>query len=309
LTAGQLKSARLNAEAVLSDARQKYSDAMAKLASEEDAFGRANDGLVRMRNALKDLRAELEKDKQSIADVEAMSVKDAAEAKALRNQAVEKEQRAAAIRSQPDAPAVDKAGLEAALAETLAELERGRGYVATVKQVAERHEAEAEINDQEIRRAFLEWACAAFERGQYAQSVAEQRAETFAARANETLKTLGYALKVKLTGNALEFLVGRIGAGFFPYRSSSKAVRTMTQIAVAAAYSNGLIVVDDVEGMDGFNRLALVSMLQTDGPEIMDGRALWFAAAYSIPDDPDVDAMREAMRPLALVWVENGTTK
>lgn len=309
LTPAQLKAARADAAGALEKTREQAEAKRAELEAKEGAFQRANDGLANMRKALRELKDEAEKHKQTIADGEAAAVKQAAEVKALENEATELERRAAGIRALPNTPPVDVAGLEAQLADVMAELERGEAATHLVGRMAERADIEAQLSTWRKQREFLEWACGAFERGQYQAAVAQRRAQEFAERANRVLVGMGYVLAVGNTGKALEFLIGKPGGAMYPYRLVSKAVRTLTQIAAGVAYSYGLILVDDVEGMDGNNRLAFVSMLRDKGEEILKGRSIWFASAYALNEAPDVAAMRDALQPIGLVWVENGHTK
>ncbi len=75
----------------------------------------------------------------------------------------------------------------------------------------------------------------------------------------------------------------------------------LCELAVIEAFACGIACVDRLDGLDGLVRVDVTRTLAERG-------ALWVAAAWGLAEDPDLDALAEALE-VSLVWVEDGNAR
>ncbi|MDI9379761.1 MAG: AAA family ATPase [Verrucomicrobiota bacterium] len=165
------------------------------------------------------------------------------------------------------------------------------------------------MQDADAKRARLEglkseqerlnWAVDAFRGGTVTNALGSDGLAFFTGACNDLLSGHGYALIAQAEGKAVTVSLAKDGWLPVPVNQVSEGELILAQIAVAAAFAdNGVpALIDGIERLDGEHRGTAIDLMESiHGAVVM-------AATYGLPNAPDIEAMADALAPVAVVWV------
>lgn len=212
----------------------------------------------------------------------------------------------AASADEDEEPQLTEEEINSSIATLDASIEAATTALNTLNSIASRDAIEAEIAalSQEIDR--LSWAIPLFhndKKSNHASALnglSGNEQQDFIDRVNARLEPFNKRIGLLKGEKTLIVTFGGTDSDtMIPIAQASGAEILLAEWAVAAAFvgDDGLILLDEFNRLDGLNRPLLTYAMQ----ECESG--IWAAAAYSIPSEPDLEAIRSALDPIGVVWV------
>lgn len=162
--------------------------------------------------------------------------------------------------------------------------------------------ADEAVRAQREAVTFLDWAVAEFRDGEFQRRALAAPLAEFIGNANAALQPHGFAIEADPIEKSWELQLVTAGRAL-PVRVCSESERTIAQYAVVDGIGFPVLILDDVDGCEARRKSALIcDAKESDLQTILCGA--WVQAP-----DPDIDALRDALAPVALVWIENGEAK
>jgi len=163
---------------------------------------------------------------------------------------------------------------------------------------------QSHLADLGAEKSHLDWAVNALHDGALFKKFMVDDLGIFEKRCNEQLRAYGYELAVDVGGKTVTVMLGHTGAAKRPVAQASKGEQALTQIAVATAFAdNGIVLIDDLDGLDGKFKPIIFQQLETAFAEY---GTIILAGAWGLRQEPDIDQLTKAMRPTGVVWINDG---
>jgi hypothetical protein len=267
--------------------------------ADEDTIAKLKQRLSKLEDELKTAEVELEKAERRLENANAAQQKargeldNVASAKALLRGQLQ-----AANNATPDARSADE--ITAEYNTTHERLEKATAARDALRAV-EDYQAKAEaLEGLRAQRDNLDWAVKQFRDGAFFGRLVQEHSAPFVKQVNTALEPYGLAVALEVDGASVRLVLGKSKVAA---AQASKAERTLVAWGVAqaaASGSNALIMLDDVDGLDGSNKALFWEQLVKLGQA---GRPIIAGAAWSLRKEPPLAALSAAVHPVGVVWV------
>lgn len=206
-----------------------------------------------------------------------------------------------------DAPngAPDVDAIDAEIASLNSRIDAAKKKVEVLEEIRRRDALQQGADNISAEVDFLDWCVKEFKHGEYQNKAVGAHLSDFNSKIAETMQRFGYGLELIATADGLVPMLSR-GDTRTKLRFASKGERVMACLAVALTFQpEGLVIVDDVDGLDGQNKAHVMRALA----EIEHDGSLIFIAALSTKQEPDFEAAANYLYPASFIWVNDGQVK
>jgi hypothetical protein len=178
--------------------------------------------------------------------------------------------------------------------------------LTALNRISERQTAEAERTHISAEIDLLSWAIPLFHSDRKSNhasalnNLSRNEQAAFLDACNARLEPFGVRLGVQAGAKSLSVTFGGLdGGAMVPITQVSGAEMLLAEWAVATAFvGDGLVLIDEFNRLDGAYRPIMCAALGESPCSV------WAATAYLQATTPDIDAIRAALEPVGVAWLE-----
>ncbi|MEE9159888.1 MAG: AAA family ATPase [Gammaproteobacteria bacterium] len=189
--------------------------------------------------------------------------------------------------------AIDTEGARRKVEALAVRISRGQAVVLYLEATSKRQAQRTELKDLQRQVMALTWAIDRFHKGAWLKREMLKHAAEWIHNVNCVLDPFGYCLTLDMDKKeiALRFR-SKPDGGFYDIELASKGERAILAAGIALAFADGgVVLLDDLDGLDGVNKRRFFSMLQIQAEGV---GTVYLAGAWALSAEYNGQALEKA---------------